>query len=112
MSQDVNRVGRVTDPQGLANAMQQPTTADAAVDAEGFARPGWGDRIRRDVNVYDMGSWTVADLQPLVLQAMIESLRIRDKAEGRPDFPPNPPARKVSTIEIHINFKPPATVTT
>jgi hypothetical protein len=82
-----------------------------AVDEAGFATDLWGGKIRMDVLAFEIdlnkpaGESGLTDLQHAVLMRLEEGLRMKDHVEGRQPYPPNPPERKVRTIQIHILFK-------
>ena len=78
------------------------------VDAYGFAHDLWGGRIRMDVLAFGLDLDDPAGQEELRLQVLMrleEGLRIRASIEGRDPYPPNPPERKVRTIQLHVLFK-------
>ena len=78
-----------------------------AVDTDGFATDLWGGRIRMDILAFDLETRSdyLEQLRMQVLMRLEEALHLKDRIEGKDPYPPNPPERKVRTIQIHVLFK-------
>ena len=76
-----------------------------------FADELWGGRIRKDIDLSVEAEYlNDREMLGAILNAvnprLQEALRDRAHIEGREPYPANPPARRVATIEIRLNFKP------